>query len=100
MTDPLALVCSLPDEDRRQRRSEIQTLLQNRSARISLPEGVALEWAFSTETAQSLLELILFERVCCDRFRYELDFPPPHASVRLRITAPAEQVEALRALYC
>jgi hypothetical protein len=99
MSDPLAMVCKLPPEDRRQRLSEIQTLLQNRSSSTRLQDGVALDWPFSTETAQSLLDFILFERECCNSFGYELEFPPPHASVRLRITAPATQVEALQAFY-
>jgi hypothetical protein len=100
MNDPLALVCSLPDEDRRQRLGEIQTLLQKRSSATRLQDGVALEWPFSSETAQGLLDFVLFERVCCNSFCYELAFPPPHTSVRLRITAPAGQVEALQAFYC
>ena len=100
MTDPLALICSLPDEDRRQRLLEVQSLLQKRSSSIRVPDGVVLEWPFSAETAQGLLDFVLFERGCCASFCYELQFPPPHTSVRLRITAPAAQVEALQAFYC
>jgi hypothetical protein len=99
MSDPLAIVCNLPEEDRRQRRGEIQRLLQNRSGYMPLADGLVLEWPFSAEAAQALLDFILFERSCCASFRYELDFAPPHSSVRLRITAPADQVAALQALY-
>jgi hypothetical protein len=98
--DPMALVCALPANDRAQRRVEIQALLQNRTAFTRHPDGVELEWLFSDETARSLLEFIFFERTCCNSFGYELGFPPPHNTVRLRMKAPAEQVEALQALYC
>jgi hypothetical protein len=100
MNDPLAFVCTLPNEDRRQRLGEIQALLQKRSSSTRLQDGVVLEWTFSEETAQSLLDFVLFERVCCASFCYALEFPPPHTSVRLRITAPTGQVEALQAFYC
>ena len=100
MTDPLAIACGLPDKDRRLRRMEIQALLQKRSAYTPQSDGVLLEWPSSDETAHTLLDLILFERVCCSGFRYELQFPPPHTGIRLSISAPAEQVAALQAFYC
>jgi hypothetical protein len=98
--DPMALVCALPEGDRAQRRIEIQTLLQKRTAFTLHPDGVELEWGFSEETARSLLDFILFERSCCQTFSYELRFAPPHNRVALRMRASAEQVEALQALYC
>ena len=98
--DPMALVCALPDGDRAQRRSEIQTLLQNRTALTRHPDGVELQWEFSDETARSLLDFILFERACCKTFTYELSFSPPHSSVTLRLRASSQQVEALQAFYC
>ena len=98
--DPMALVCALPEGDRAQRRSEIQALLQNRTAFTRHPDGVELEWLFSEETARSLLDFILFERTCCKTFTYELRFAPPHDRITLRMRASAEQVESLQALYC
>lgn len=97
--DPMALVCALPEGDRAQRRTEIQALLQKRTAFTRNPDGVELEWQFSEETARSLLDFIFFERTCCKSFSYELGFLPPHNTVRLRMKASAEQVEALQALY-
>ncbi len=99
-SDPMALVCTLPDGDQAQRRSEIQALLQNRTALTRHPDGVELEWEFSEETARSLLDFILFERTCCKTFTYELGFAPPQNRITLRMRASAEQVEALQALYC
>jgi hypothetical protein len=99
-SDPMALVCALPDGDRAQRRSEIQTLLQNRTAFTLHPDGVELVWGFSEESARSLLDFFLFERSCCKTFSYELRFAPPHDRLALRMRASAEQVEALQALYC
>jgi hypothetical protein len=98
--DPLALVCALPEGDRAQRRVEIQALLHKRTALTLHPDGVELQWAFSEETARSLLDFILFERTCCQTFTYELGFAPPHDQVALRMRASAEQVAALQALYC
>jgi hypothetical protein len=99
-SDPMGLVCALPEGDRAQRRSEIQILLQNRTALTRHADGVELEWGFSEETARGLLDFILFERRCCKTFTYELRFTPPHNQVTLRMRASAEQVEALQALYC
>ena len=98
--DPMALVCALPVGDRAQRRSEIQPLLQNRTAFTRHPDGIELQWEFSEETARSLLDFIFFERTCCKTFSYELRFAPPQTRVTLRMRASAEQVEALQALYC
>lgn len=99
-SDPLAVACSLPEGALRQRRAEIQTLLESRAALTRHPDGVEQEWAFSEEIARSLLDFILFERRCCKTFTYVLSFPPPYNRVALRMRAPAEQVEALQALYC
>ena len=99
-SEPMALVCALPEGDRAQRRSEIQILLQNRTAFNRHPDGVELEWEFSEKTARSLLDFILFERSCCKTFTYELGSAPPHDRITLRMRASAEQVEALQALYC
>lgn len=98
--DPLAIVCTLPVENQAQRRLEIQRLLESRAGLIRHSDGVELEWSFTEQTAQSLLDFILFERTCCKMFTYELSFSPPHERVRLRLRAAAAQVEALQALYC
>ena len=59
----MAMLCTLPEGALAQRRLEIQTLLENRTALIRHPDGVELQWAFSEETARSLLDFIFFERV-------------------------------------
>ncbi len=98
--DPLAIVCSLPEENQSQRRLEIKRLLESSTASTRHPDGVELEWAFSEQTARSLLDFILFERTCCKTFTYELRFSPPQDRVTLRLRASPEQVEALQAFYC
>jgi hypothetical protein len=99
MDDPLAIVCALPEAERAQRRAEIQSLLQQRTAFTYHADGIDLEWPFSEDTARTLLDFILFERLCCQTFSYELGFPPPHNTIHLRMRAYTEQVEALQALY-
>ena len=98
-SDPMAILCALPEGDRGQRRVEIQALLQRQTAFTCHPDGVEMEWRFSEETARSLLDFILFERSCCKTFSYELGFPPPHKTVNLRVRASTEQVDPLQALY-
>ena len=93
------IVCTLPEGDLAQRRIEIHALFQTRTLLIHHPDGLELEWLFSDETARGLLDFILFERACCKSFTYELRSSPPHERITLRVRAPAEQVEALQALY-
>ena len=93
------IVCTLPEGDLAQRRIEIHTLFQTRTALTPHPDGLELEWMFSEATARGLLDFILFERACCQNFTYELRSSPPHERITLRLRAPAEQVEALQALY-
>jgi hypothetical protein len=94
-----ALACSLPPNALPARRAEIQTLFKNRIGSTVQPDGVELTFAVSEEAIQTLLDFILFERRCCKTFTYELCFAPPHDAVTLRLTAPAEQVASLQALY-
>ncbi len=94
------MVCTLPEGTLPQRRLEIQALLQSRTALTRHIDGVELEWTFSEETARTLLDFILFERICCKTFTYELSFPPPHDRIMLRLRVPEGQVEALQAFYC
>jgi hypothetical protein len=93
------IVCTLPEGALAQRRIEIHALFQTRTKLTHHPDGLELEWLFSEETARGLLDFILFERACCKTFTYELITAPPHDRIILRLRAPAEQVEALQALY-
>jgi hypothetical protein len=99
-SDPLGLVCALPEGEQAQRLVEIQHLLRKRTTVSLHPDGVELAWAFSEEVTRSLLDFVLFERTCCSSFSYELGFAPPQTRVTLRMRASAEQVEALQSLYC
>jgi hypothetical protein len=97
----MTIACKLPEGDLKQRRVEIQALLETRRGVTQHSDGIEMQFAFSEETARSLLDFVFFERGCCQSFQYELGFPPPHDVVTLRLRAPAEQVDALRALfYC
>ena len=98
--DPLALLCTLPEGVRPQRRAEIQALLAGRTALIRHQDGVEMTFAFSEQTARDLLDFVLLERLCCNSFSYELNFRAPHNTVSLRLRAPAEQVAALQSFYC
>jgi hypothetical protein len=95
----MEIQCTLPEGALAARRAAIQQLLKSRTAVTRHPDGVELAWTLSEETARTLLDFVLFERVCCETFTYELSFPPPHDRITLRLRAPAEQVEALQAFY-
>jgi hypothetical protein len=95
-----AMLCTLHSGALAERRLAIQELFKSRIAVTRHPDGFELQWTFSEETARSLLEFVLFERICCKTFTYELNFPPPHDLVTLRMRAPIEQVETLQAFYC
>jgi hypothetical protein len=97
--DPLALVCTLPAGVRSERRGEIQTLLETRTAFTLHPDGIELVFKFSEQAARMLLDFVFFERQCCNSFQYELSFSPPHDGVTLRLRAPAPQVAALQTFY-
>jgi hypothetical protein len=96
----MEIMCTLPEGALAERRVAIQALFNTRTAVTRHADGVELEWTFSEETARTLLDFVLFERVCCNAFAYELSFPPPHDRVTLRVRAPVEQVESLQAFYC
>jgi hypothetical protein len=96
----MELQCTLPEGTLAARRVAIQQLFNTRTAVTRHADGVELEWPFSEETARTLLDFVFLERVCCNAFAYELNFPPPHDRVALRVRAPIEQVEALQAFYC
>src|ERR1700681_4840959 len=97
--DPMRLVCTLPEGSRPERRIEIQTVFEGRTAFTVHPDGVELEFGASEEIARTLLQFIFFERSCCTSFTYELGFAPPHDTVTLRLRAPEKQVASLQALY-
>jgi hypothetical protein len=99
-SDAMALVCTLPEGARAERRAEIQALLESRTALTRYEDGIELEFPFAEATARTLLDFVLFERLCCKSFGYELGFAPPQQSITLRLRASTEQVAALKALYC
>jgi hypothetical protein len=96
----MEMQCTLPEGALAQRRLEIQELFKGRTAVTRHPDGVELQWTFSEETARTLLEFVLFERVCCKMFTYELGFPSHHDLITLRMRASIDQVESLQAFYC
>ncbi len=95
----LPMICSLPPAELRERRAEIQTFLQQATQVAPLSGGVEMEFPATSEIAHALIDFMLFERVCCSSLTYELCSQPDRASLTLRLTGPAKQVEALRSLF-
>jgi hypothetical protein len=95
----LALLCSLPAPELRERRAEIQAFLEQATRVARLADGVEVEFTASNEVAHALTDFILFERVCCSSITYELRSQPERSGLILRLTGPAEQIDSLRAIF-
>ena len=97
--EAMALVCTLPKGLQSERRIDIQRVFEGHRAFRAIAHGVEVDFGASEEIARTLLDFVLFERVCCNSFTYELRFETPHRVITLRLTAAEEQVAALQALY-
>jgi hypothetical protein len=97
--DSMALICTLPEGLQAGRRNEIQRTFESHTDFRIAADGVEIDFAASENTARTLLDFILFERLCCKSFSYEFGFGPPHSRVTLRVRAVGEQVATLQALY-
>lgn len=84
--DGLGLICKLPGQDLTERRKEIAALFATALDCREIEGGTELSFASSEDAARTLLDFILFERVCCPTLAYCLDFQPDHSTIRLRIT--------------
>lgn len=97
--DALALVCTLPAGAQHSRRVDMNTLLARATSIRGTPEGIVLLFADAGEIAQSLLDFVLAERICCAQFRYTLVFSAARVPVELHVSASQELVAPLEDLY-
>lgn len=97
------MVCSLGTPEFSARRAEIQLLLNEATCVSALDDGVEMKFVGSADVAHTLLDFILFERVCCSGLSYELRSKPDHSQLTLRLSlgqnAAPEQVKSLQAMY-
>ena len=85
----LAVACSLPPEQERERREELtQQLLAGSTAITKIEDG--FEYAFSGDAvwAEEIVRFIIEERECCRFLTFEITFEPDQGPIRLRITGP------------
>jgi hypothetical protein len=95
----MALVCTLPESGRSDRRITLQSVIARARSAHELPEGVGFRFESSEEIANELLDLVLAERVCCANFSYTLYFEPGQGAIELRIEAPTDFARPLKDMY-
>ena len=92
----LPVVCSLPaDEIARRRDGVLAKLLASRLETRELPDGIAFRFAPSSEQLAALVEVIDFERQCCQFLRFRLTIEPGNGPVWLELTGPEGTREML-----
>ena len=86
--------CTLSDSELDERKS---TVLQDLARRVKtsqeLPDGFAFEFAGDRQTAEDVINFVLFERRCCSFIRYALFFEPAEGPIRLELRG-GEHVKA------
>jgi hypothetical protein len=97
--DALAATCNLPPRDRAERGADVRRLLRQALHVEESAAGVAIRFPATNEIARAALDVVLAERVCCPRFRYELGFEGDSETFVLLVAASGNDVAPLRALY-
>jgi hypothetical protein len=97
--EAMALVCSVPASSRGERSLNVHAAISRAQSFHESASGVWFQFENADDIARSLLELVLAERNCCAQFSYSLTFGARHEAILLRVDAPEDLVEALKALY-
>lgn len=97
--ESLALVCTIPDAGRNERRVTVMSLIAQSSSVRETEAGVALTFDGSLDTANAVVDFTLAERECCAKFTYTIVFQPRGSAIELRIAATDSLVEPLKGLY-
>jgi hypothetical protein len=95
----MALVCTVPEAGRGERRTDVQSIIRRATSFRELEDGVAFEFAGSDEVSRLLFDLVLAERSCCAQFRYGIHFGPRQGAIELRVKADGQLVQPLKDLY-
>ena len=96
MTD-LPLACTLDEGGLKARREGLLAQLAARVRRSeSLPEGLRLEFAPTTETLALIGSAIDAERTCCRFLRFQLTVEPDDGGIVLELTGPPGTAEFLQ----
>ncbi len=95
----LALACTIPEGDRRERVASVVVVVKQARSIRELEDGVVLEFDSSEATARQVWELVVAERECCAQFTYSITLEPHLGPLTLRVQASGAAIPPLRALY-
>lgn len=98
MTDPVPLVCLLPEAELATRREQVVSALYRSAREVrELPDGYGLAFPGEAEWLARLAEFVAFERGCCPFFTFELICEPQRGPLWLNWRGPEGVKEMLRA---
>jgi hypothetical protein len=87
----IPIACSLTKTELAQRREALATGFFDGVQQVQeLEDGYAFQFPGSKDWADKLLEFIIFERTCCQFFRFELAFEPEQGPIWLRFSGNEE----------
>ncbi len=89
LTDEIPLACTLTAEEHEAQAVEIADLFKQVQQVNELTDGYALRFPGSGDWANTLLQFIAFERVCCPFFTFALLFEPQQGPIWLHLRGPA-----------
>lgn len=96
---PMAPVCTLPASDRWGRLVSIYSIIRRAKSFHVLRHGVSFRFDNSDDMARLLLDVVLAERNCCQKFSYSMVFGAQHQPIELRIEAAGDLVQPVKDLY-
>jgi hypothetical protein len=93
------IVCTLgPDALRVRREGLLADLVRRAESQDEVPNGVRLRFTSTTDTLETLAQVIEAERHCCRFLRFTIDVDPDGGPISLELTGPPGAREFLSAL--
>ena len=99
MPDSPPIACLLPEEELAVREADLlRELFPAIQETRELPDGYAYRFPGDAEWVLKLAQFVVFERVCCPFFTFEMDFEPEQGPVWLHLRGPEGTKEFLEPL--
>lgn len=91
------MACTLGGREQRERREELaRDIFSGRLATEELDDGYVFVFPGEAAWAERLVEFVVFERVCCPFFSFELLFGPDGGPISLGVRGPEGAKEFAR----
>ena len=98
-TSRLPIACALSPEAIRARRANLLPgLVERADATESIPNGIRVRFAPSSDILQAIVTTIDAERQCCRFLQFEVTLEPDAGPIWVTLTGPAGTAEFLDAL--